>query len=90
MLFIPLITKVQPLRIDGGDQIEFLLSHPTLDLLLPGNGRTDIHETLVVEQAVDVVLPRESGNELVLVLMHSTPMLLVTPVYSVPDLLVRI
>src|SRR5438034_891179 len=53
------------------NQSDLAGSNPALDLLLAGNGLTNVLQLLEVDQPSDVVLAREPGDQATLVLIHS-------------------
>jgi hypothetical protein len=65
---IPFCSQVFPRRISLRDQPFFLSSVPALQLLLPVNRLVNIVERFVINQTVALILPRETFNQLVLVL----------------------
>src|SRR5207247_8836492 len=63
--------QVFPGGVDVFNQSDLAGSTPALDLLLAGNGLTNVLQLLEVDQPSDVVLAREPGDQATLVLIHS-------------------
>ena len=64
---LPFLAEVLPLRVRRFDQSHFLTPQPALDLLLADDGRPDAPGRLIINQAVEVVVSRESGDKLLFV-----------------------
>ena len=67
MLILPAITEVAPVRVLLSNQPQFLLSPPTLELLLSCDRGRNVTKGLNVNQCVDVVAIAEAFDKPVLV-----------------------
>ena|SRR5947207_2655956 len=65
---MPIRREIVPLRIHGRDQRLLLRTNPPLDLLFTSDCVANVAELLKVDQPIAVVLLREAGDRVLLVL----------------------
>jgi hypothetical protein len=66
------VKQIFPVRVQGVDQINFLLARTTLDLLFSRNGGVDIISYFVIDELMDVVPFRKSAADAILVFINPT------------------